>query len=147
MEVAREKVASGFVVPMPTRPLDVILIRSDPAVLKKRTSSFEPEVSSASMKVSWSTSMTPPRPVQLEPLYPSKVVFEVLNLSMPLILDEGRCAVMPVGICIASVASITKETVGVVVPMPTLLFKASMEKVLESKLRALATLASVTLVA
>jgi len=126
---------AGEEVPMPTSPVGVILILSDPAVLKKRASSSEPDVSSASMNVSWSTSMTPPSPVQLEPLYPSKLVFEVLNRSIPAIFEDGRCAVVPAGICIASVVAITKETVGVVVAIPILLFKASMERVFESKLK------------
>ena len=43
--------------------------------------------------------------------------------------------------------AIWRVAVGDVVPMPTLLLRASMEKVVESKLRAAATLASVTLVA
>ena len=42
---------AGEEVPMPTSPVGVILIRSDPAVLKKRVLSFEPLVSSARIKV------------------------------------------------------------------------------------------------
>ena len=42
---------AGEEVPMPTSPVGVILIRSDPAVLRNRVSSFEPEVSSARMNV------------------------------------------------------------------------------------------------
>ena len=42
---------AGEDVPMPTSPADVTLIRSDPAVLKNKVSSFEPEVSSARINV------------------------------------------------------------------------------------------------
>ena len=71
----------GMVVPIPTSPVEVMATLTVPAVITSITSSSAPADDSARIKVSPSTSFTPPREPQALPApYPSKVDNSVLYL-------------------------------------------------------------------
>ena len=72
---------AGLVVPIPRFPVESITAFCVPAVVNVKASSSDPGVDSARIKVSPSTSLTPPREPQSPPgPYPSNDVVSVLYL-------------------------------------------------------------------
>ena len=78
-------------------PLALTLKCSTPAVKKRSSSLSAPGVLSASINVSWSTSLTPPKEAQAVPLYPSNTPSVELKRTIPEARSAGRSDVVPTG--------------------------------------------------
>ena len=106
--------SSGSSIPIPILPSESIIILCVPAVTNFNSSLSEAAEFWADIKVSLSTSDTPPNEPQLVPSHPSKVLLVVLYLIAPIwsvLLSLPPC---PDGITIESVES----KITLVVPLP-----------------------------